>query len=197
MRIPDAAHRSRPWLIHDLVPDFTLEDVWALPTPGGPGDFPRLVEVFAAFDPSAGGRGAARALFALRGWLGARLGWDTPDAGLGARVPTLRERLPAELRGAAREPGFGAGPFVPLYRRGDEFAAEIANRTVHAVLHLGWVAADAGGHRGELAVYAKPNGRLGTAYLAAIRPFRHAIVYPAMLRQIGRAWASRAERETA
>jgi hypothetical protein len=40
MRLPDAAHTSRPWRIHELTPDFRIEDVWALPTPGGPGDFP-------------------------------------------------------------------------------------------------------------------------------------------------------------
>ena len=34
----------------------------------------------------------------------------------------------------------------------------------------------------------KPNGLLGTGYMAAIRPFRHLIVYPQMLRQIARAW---------
>jgi hypothetical protein len=34
----------------------------------------------------------------------------------------------------------------------------------------------------------KPNGRFGTAYMAAIRPFRHLIVYPAMLRGIEREW---------
>jgi hypothetical protein len=43
-----------------------------------------------------------------------------------------------------------------------------------------------GGYRGQLAVYVKPNGLLGTGYMAAIRPFRHLIVYPQMLRQIGR-----------
>ena len=34
----------------------------------------------------------------------------------------------------------------------------------------------------------KPNGLLGHAYMAAIRPFRHVFVYPPMLRQIGREW---------
>jgi hypothetical protein len=42
-----------------------------------------------------------------------------------------------------------------------------------------------------MAVLVKPNGLLGTAYLAAIRPFRHLIVYPAMLRRIERAWVTR------
>jgi hypothetical protein len=37
-------------------------------------------------------------------------------------------------------------------------------------------------------VYVRPNRLLGTVYMAAIRPFRHLIVYPRMLRQIGRAW---------
>jgi hypothetical protein len=39
-----------------------------------------------------------------------------------------------------------------------------------------------------MAVYVKPNGLLGNAYMAAIRPFRHLIVYPPMLRQIARTW---------
>ncbi|HYJ71344.1 MAG TPA: DUF2867 domain-containing protein, partial [Actinomycetota bacterium] len=41
---------------------------------------------------------------------------------------------------------------------------------------------------GQMAVYVKPNGLFGTAYLAAIRPFRHLVVYPAMLRGIEREW---------
>ena len=36
-----------------------------------------------------------------------------------------------------------------------------------------------------------PNGRLGTGYMAAIRPFRHRIVYPPIMREIGRAWRAR------
>jgi hypothetical protein len=42
-----------------------------------------------------------------------------------------------------------------------------------------------------MAVYVKPNGLLGTVYMAAIRPFRHLIVYPPMLRQLGRDWRAR------
>ena len=45
-----------------------------------------------------------------------------------------------------------------------------------------------GSYRGEMAVYVKPNGLLGEAYMAAIRPFRHLIVYPPLMRQIGRQW---------
>ena len=59
---------------------------------------------------------------------------------------------------------------------------------MHGVLHVGWVPDGAGGWRGQMAVLVKPNGVLGNAYMAAIRPLRHAIVYPQMLRQIERRW---------
>ena len=189
MRLPETAHTSRPWRIHEVAPDFRLEDVWALPTPGGPDDFPRLVELAGNLDPEKSASRAVSALFAIRWKIGGVLGWDEDASGLGSRVSTLRDRLPADLREAPSGPGFDALPFTPLYLLDDEFAAEIANRTVHAVLHLAWVADDAGGHRGQMAVLVKPNGRLGTTYMAAIRPFRYLIVYPALLRQIRQRWS--------
>jgi len=188
MRLPNSAHTSLPWRIHELTRDFRLEDVWALPTPGGPDDFPRLVQAIASGDPSQSSSRAARTLFAIRWKVGELFGWDRPDTGLGSRVPTLRERLPVDLREAPTGPDFAALPFTSLYLIEDEWAAEIANRTMHGILHIGWVADQTGGYRGEMAVYAKPNGRLGTVYMAAIRPFRHLIVYPQMMRQIGRQW---------
>ena len=50
MKLPKDAHFSRPWRIHELTRDFRLEDVWALPTPGGPEDFPRLIQMVTSFD---------------------------------------------------------------------------------------------------------------------------------------------------
>ncbi len=123
----------------------------------------------------------------IRAKIGGMLGWDGPDAGLRSRVRPLRERLPGDLR-SAPGPDFAALPFTPLYLLGDEFAAEIANRTVYAVMHLGWVPDDSGGYRGQLAVLVKPNGVLGAGYMAAIRPFRNLIVYPRMMRDLGKRW---------
>jgi hypothetical protein len=191
MKLSEAEHFSRPWRIHELTPDFRLEDVWALPTPGGPDDFGRLVTQMTSFDPERGNSRAVRALFALRWKLGELFGWDDPDSGLGSRVPTLRDRLPADLRDSPG-PEVAGFPFTPLYLLEDEFAAEIANRTMHGVLHLGWVADEAGGYRGQMAILVKPNGRLGGAYMAAIAPFRHLIVYPRMIEEIGRSWRERA-----
>jgi hypothetical protein len=139
-------------------------------------------------DPSQGSSRTARALWAIRWKVGELLGWDGPDDGLGSRVPTLRDRLPADLRDAPPGPDFGALPFTSLYLLDDEWAAEIANRTMHGVMHLGWVPDETGGYRGQMAVLVKPNGPLGNAYMAAIRPFRHLIVYPAVMRQIEREW---------
>ncbi len=188
MRLPSTAHTSRPWRIHEFTRDFRLEDVWALPTPGGPDDFPRLVEAITSGDPSQSSSRAARLLFAIRWKVGELLGWDDPDTGLGSRVPTLRDRLPADLRDAPAGPAIDGLPFTPLFLLDDEWAAEIANGTMHGVMHLGWVPDGTGGHHGQMAVLVKPNGLLGNAYMAAIKPFRHLIVYPQMIRQIERDW---------
>jgi hypothetical protein len=191
MRLPSTAHSSRSWRIHELTRDFRLEDVWELPGRGGPDEFPRLVEFIASSDPAQGSSRAARTLWALRWKLGELLGWDDPDDGLGSRVPTLRDRLPADLRDAPRGPDFDPLPFTPLYLLEDEFAAEIANGTMHGVMHIGRVPDESGGFRAQMAVLVKPNGLLGTAYMAAIRPFRHLIVYPAVMRDAERDWRAR------
>jgi hypothetical protein len=196
MRLPDSAHTSQPWRIHELTRDFRLEDVWALPTPGGPDDFPRLVQMAASLDPSQSPSRAVHTLFAIRWKLGGLLGWDDPEAGLDSRVPTLRDRLPADLRDAPSTPDFDALPFTSLYLLGDEFAAEIANRTMHGVMHMGWVPGANGGYRGQMAVLVKPNGLFGNGYMAAIRPFRHLIVYPRMMREIERQWRAGAGEPT-
>jgi hypothetical protein len=191
MRLPDRAHTARPWRIHELTRDFRLEDVWALPTPGGRDDFPRLVELAVALDPSRSSSRAARTLFAIRGKVGELLGWDQSKSGIGSRVPTLRDRLPADLLDGPAGPEFAGVSFTPLYLLDDEFAAEAANETMHGVLHLGWVPDGAGGFHGQLAVLVKPNGLLGNAYMKAIAPFRHRLVYPRMIADFGRAWRKR------
>jgi hypothetical protein len=146
------------------------------------------VQGAAGMDPSHSSSAAVRALFAIRWKVGQLLGWDGPDAGIDARVPTLRDRLPQDLRDGPAGPGFDALPFTPLYLLEDEFAAEVANRTMHGVMHLGWVQDETGGYHGQMAVYVKRNGLAGTAYMAAIAPFRHRVVYPPMIREVERAW---------
>lgn len=186
MKLADTAHTSRPWRIHEIAPDFHLEDVWAMATPGERGDFARLVHQFAVGDETDTPSVLARALFAIRWKLGKVLGWDEP----GGRTPTLRDRLPDDLHSGPSGPEFTGAPFTSLYLTGDEWAAELANRTVHAVLHMGWVGSETGGYRGQLAVLVKPQGLIGKTYMPAIAPLRRLIVFPSLVRGIEREWAA-------
>jgi hypothetical protein len=190
VRLPNSAHTAQPWRIHEIAPDFRLEDVWQLPGRGGENDFPRLVERIATRDPAKSSSFAVRTLFAIRWRLGELFGWDDPDTGVGSRVPTLRDRLPADLRDGPSGPEGDNLPFTPLYLTDDEFAAETANQTVHGVMHIGRVADPSGGYRAQMAVLVKPNGLFGSAYMVVIRPFRHMIVYPPLLREGAAAWAA-------
>jgi hypothetical protein len=189
MRLPATAHTSRPWRIHEIAPDFRVEDVWALPTPGGPHDFHLLVENYVTVDDAGSSSAIVRFLFALRWKLGELFGWDDERDGIGSRVPSLRDRLPDDLRRAYPGPDHPTLPFKALYVTRNEFASEIANSTMHGVMHLAWVPAGSGLYRGQMAVLVKPNGIRGEAYMAAIKPFRHLLVYPKMLGDIERRWA--------
>ena len=201
LRLPASAHTSQPWRIHDLTGDFRLEDVWALPTPGGKDDFGLLMRMLTSRDGPlrTSSSRAVRVLWAVRKALGRVFGWDDSAgyerAGCDTGREMLRDRLPADLASLG-DHDLRLPPFTTLYLLHDEWAAELVNRTMHGVIHIGWVQDGSDGYRGQLAVLVKPNGLLGAAYMAAIKPFRHLIVYPLTLRQAGRAWqaAGRARR---
>lgn len=182
-----------------------MEDVWALPVHGRAGDFQTLLEVMTSLDLANSASFPTRVLWRVRDRLGS---WfdigriSTPnDSGRedaagklpipGTNETSLTDRLPDDLRDTAADLHFGSTPFAPLYRTDEEFAAEISNQTVHGVLHLAWVDQGDGRYQGQMAVYVKPRGRLGNAYMELIKPFRHWIVYPAAMRLIERTWNSR------
>jgi Protein of unknown function (DUF2867) len=203
MRIPNAVHQAHPWRINQIAPDFTVEDVWALPAHGDAGDFDTLLDVMMSLDFPSSTSLPARALWTARDLLGRWLDLgrisapidDTADAAGGLPIPgtnetSLADRLPDDLRDTA-DTDLGSTPFVPLYRTGDEYAAELSNRTVHGVLHLAWADQGGGRYQGQMAVYVKPRGLLGQGYMTFIKPFRYLVVYPALMRHIERAWARR------
>lgn len=203
MRIPNAVHEAHPWRIHEIAPDFTVEDVWALPAHGDAGDFQTLLEVMVSLDFPSSTSLPTRVLWSIRDLLGRWFGLGrisdpvdgTADAAGQLPIPgtnetSLADRLPDDLRDTA-DPDFGSTPFVPLYRTEDEYAAELSNRTVHAVLHLAWVDQGDGHYQGQMAVYVKPRGLFGMGYMAFIKPFRYLVVYPALMRHIERAWTRR------
>jgi len=87
-------------------------------------------------------------------WENSRLG--PPGRRARLQGATLRDRLPACLRDALSGPA--ARRFTSLYLLVDEWVGEIADRTVHGVLQLGWAPDQAGDHRGQMAINVKPNG---------------------------------------
>jgi hypothetical protein len=200
--VPNAEHERRPWRIHEIIPDFILEDVWALPAQGGAEDFEEFLALTTSLDPAHSDSAPTRFLWNLRDRLGQWFGLGritapaSEAAGDGLSIPgsdevSLLARLPDDLRGTSGEVDFNLVPFTPLYRTDTEAAAEISNRTVHGVAHLAWVDQGNGRYQGQMAVYVKPRGAFGRGYMALIKPFRYWIVYPALMRQFERAWDRR------
>lgn len=204
MRLAKSEHTARPWRIHEIAPDFEVEDVWALPVRGDRDDFALFLAMLTGVEDAGDvpflDSPAARLLWRLRDRLGKAFDLGAidapPEGGPSLTIPgddttTLADRLPEELRHTADEMRFSAVPMRPLYRTEDEFAAEISNRTMHGAMHLSWIARRDGIHQGQMAVLVKPRGVFGRAYMAFIKPFRYAIVYPALLRYQEKAWKQR------
>ncbi|MEM6806517.1 MAG: DUF2867 domain-containing protein, partial [Bacteroidota bacterium] len=102
---------------------------------------------------------------------------------------SLRERFAQQKKlNANQMPELGNGDFVPVYSMADESLSEIENATVHAGIHLARVPLGEEIFGIQMAVYVKPKGNFGRFYMALIKPFRHAIVYPAFMRLIRKRW---------
>ena len=182
-RLSDTDYTSRRWRLRRLTPDFRIEYVWALEVTGSAEEFDQLVDQLVAVDFVQRSSRLARALVGIRLRVGSVLRWDVPDT----ERSVLRDRIPAELDlGSNRTAVNSAVPRKLLYATSDEAAAEIVNRTVHGIIHLGWVPEDGGRYRGILTFLVKPRGRLGAVYVKATRPLRALIIYPQLLKAIER-----------
>lgn len=206
MRATTYPNGWRPRWFERIAPDFQLLDVWEMPVKGGREEFDDLLAILASFDPESSDSRTSRLLFAARRRLGSWFGWDEPhDRPIpGCAETTLRARLPDELAGSAEtfeafasSAGHAEADFQPLYRTDEEAAIEISNATVHGVLLVSWIPTRGHHHLGYLSVYVKARGILGQVYLRAIGPFRHMIVYPALMQEIGAAWDTRPGRPSA
>ena len=161
MRLPETAHTSRPWRIHELTPDFRLEDVWRLPTPGARDDFPLLVHGLAAGDPAQGSSRAARILWAMpvEARRAARLG----QRRRGPRVKGADSSRPLAGRSARRtvRPGVRGAPLhLALPARGRVGGRD--RQPDHARGHARRLGLRRnGGYQGQMAVLVKPNGLSG------------------------------------
>ena len=195
------SHQSRSLRVHELAHDFELLDTWRYPIEAD------ATDTLASFDAVStraqlellSGRGAAAQLFRLREALGKVFGWDRAVNEIpvpGTEELSLRERLSDAER--ARQPWANGddtivsvgelGGFRLVYQNEHEVIHEISNSTVHAIMHVSWVHEGGERYAPHMAVYVKHRGWLGRAYMAAIKPFRHVVVYPALLRCVQRAW---------
>jgi hypothetical protein len=189
MRIDPGEFRACPLRVHALLHDIPLEDVWAIRLPGG--GVGRTVEdlraVFIAGVEAA--PPIVKALFRLRGGIGALLGWDQQRPGWNAESYTHRLSAADRAKSTAA-PGTPDGRLSLLYRFENEQLSELRNATVHAFSSLS-IRPTSGGYLAYLAIYVQPVHRFTWLYMRAIAPFRRLIVYPAIVRKVQRAWAER------
>jgi len=194
-RIDTADHHDPEWHINEVAKDFQLIDAWKLPVAGSFEEFPELTELFLSLDfADDEGSKATQLLFEVRFRLGAILGWD--DEVLAQPIPgceetSLRDRLPAELKATVAGLDDSGTDFQAVYQTENESVLELSNSTVHAALHLAWVKAEGATYVGQMGIYVKNRGKLGQLYMPAIAPFRHYIVYPALMRRLGPLWEQR------
>jgi hypothetical protein len=195
--VDEATHRGRPWRVHDLARDFQLLDAWRIPIAADPArghTFEDFYRVFLRNGVATDSR-SANALFRLRLALGRILRLDAVAAPLpipGCAETSVAARLTPADRAANRAATVSVrgqlAVAVPIYLFSDEALIEISNRTIHGLLHLGWVDAPAGKKEVELAIYIKSRGRMSDFYMALIQPFRYTVIYPAWIGRLCRAW---------
>ena len=189
MRLDPREFRTRPLRVHAVLHDVPLEDAWAIPLADGGADR-TIQDVQAVLSAGlASAPAVVQGLFRLRNQIGDRLGWDRPRPDNDAE--SFVHRLsPADRARSLVPPGTPAGRFRVLYQFEDEQLNELRNATVHAFLSLSMTRTP-DGYLTYLGIFVRPINRFTRLYMAAIRPFRHLIVYPAVVRSVQRAWAER------
>jgi hypothetical protein len=190
VRVDIAEFRRLPLEVHAILEDLSPRDVTAIELPGGgPGRTINDVRELIPPGDLVSASPIARALFALRLWLGRLFGWDQPRHD--PPQMSYLSRVPGALQArSVVPPGTTEGGFRLLYLVGQESLAEIRNATVHALLCAALFERP-GGYRLYWAVYVKPSSWLTPVYMGLIEPFRRFIVYPAMLGRVRRAWIAR------
>lgn len=198
MRINPSEHQKHPWVVHDLLQDFEVEDVWNLPVELKENHSLSLIqERFSTGEKDAEIKGPALWLFHLRYFLGKVFKWDKKMDHSNLKPGSIRERY-ANAHNLTYDqlPLPGSGDFVPVYKLKDESLAEIENSTVHATIHLGKVPISETDYTVQMAIYVKPKGSFGRLYMLIIKPFRLYIVYPALLNSIKKKWERYLAKET-
>ena len=170
---------------HSILGDIVPYEVWRLDLPGG-GEGRTVADIRSLSLANKPSR-VVKSLFAIRWFLGRMFGWDQESKdqeGLFQSRLTEADRVRSMV-----DPGTKDGPFTVLYVHPTEAMSEISNKTVHAALVWILLPRD-NGYRLLWGIYVKPIGRLTTFYMGLIKPFRHWIVYPSLLRRLYHLWCT-------
>lgn len=191
MQIHTSEHYKQDYFAHEFLKDFELEDLWRFPVElSKDQDLSIFQNQMRIAMEQLEQKGAAGFLFKLRFFLGRVFGWDKEmenkeqlkSGSLRERYAQKKELSPAEM------PDLGNGDFLPVYSLEEESLSEIENATVHAGLHLARVPLGEERYGIQMAIYVKPKGAFGRFYMALIKPFRHAVVYPAFMKMMEKRW---------
>ena len=186
MQITREAFERLPLRVHAFLAGVPLHDVWAVDLPRTRGGI-----TLAEFLRRAGSLfrrppHAVRALLSVRFFVGDLFGWDRATPG--SVSESFAQRLTDEDRARSLVPaGTPDGLFRIVYRFENEQLDELINRTAHAGALSALVEA-AADYRFYFAVYVREVSPFTPLYMAAIDPFRKAIVYPWLLRSVSAQW---------
>jgi hypothetical protein len=188
MRLAASEYEKLDLWAHSFLSDVPLHDAFVIDLPGGGkgrtmSDIRALVPAGSALTANP----VVAALFKLRFFAGRVFGWDSeehqPDRDSYVHRLDADERADSLIR-----PGTPDGPFRLLHLRAGESLSEVQNATVHAFLCQALRESESG-YRYYWGIYVKPVSRFTGLYMALIKPFRHWLVYPAILSGIRKAWA--------
>lgn len=190
MKPTPASHLQQPWQAHEITSGFRIEDVWHLPIKIHP-DTPiaNIQNTFVEAIGQIGNQGFAGLLFRFRNWLGRIFHWeDQSIENYDVPPGVLKKRFAEKTRTTVEDlPRGGFGHFNLVYQLKDEALLEIENKTVQAAIHLAKVINGLEANA-QMTIYVKPNGVFGQFYMLLIKPFRHWIVYPALLKMLAKQW---------
>lgn len=191
VRATPAEFRALDLRVHALLANAPLHDVWVFHlADGGTGrTLADAQAVLAGGSPTEANTTVAW-LGGLRLAIGRLLGWDD-EAYFDAAASYVRRLTDADRSRSSEEPGTRHGLFRTVYTFENEALVEMMNRTAHAFFCAALVPAQDGGYRMYWAIYVKRTSWLTPVYMALIDPFRRALVYPAMVRTVERAWSRR------
>lgn len=200
MMVGKGNHPEYGWKVDEVARDFTLWDVWEFPIIANNSqteNFPAFEKIFwKGMNALTEGVSFTAFLMALRHCLGKIFPLDKNINTLpipGCRETTIKSRLNDEYlvnaeKTVSFQDNFPEVIFSPVYSFENESLYELSNDTVHALVHLGWINIEKSTYTATMAVYIKPRGIWGEIYLVIIKPFRHLIVYPEMMKKVQEKW---------